>query len=475
MRQVFKIVGSAVLAVIVALALAIYFFVDLPRSTIVMATGGESPAYQKLAATWVAELNRFGVKLVLRNDLEGSAARAAVLKGDVQAALIKGGLSSSKKWFSYGTDAQVTAHESSLRSLGRMFDEPLWVYYRRPATGLAEGLRDFKGKTIWMGTANSGSAELVSMLLHANGISDQERGTKLIPKSLPDDAAPLIGDSRAANAADVAFISQSSDSTTVKRLLDNPDDILLMDFSKDAGAYLGKFPFLSTVTMHRGAHAFDPKVVPSADITLLSTAPALVVHQRLDPTLAALLTHVSVTKPRPAVDPATGYPVMFHTAGKYPHIKETEYEVQADASTYYKAGELPLILRSIGPFNARLGLPFWVTALISQHGTKILLLAIPILSILVPLGRFIPVLYAWIVRRRLLQWYDRLKTVEATLNQTEATQDQVRQANDELQSIDDAVSRLRIPRQFSEQLYDLRSHISLVEQRLGARLLRTMG
>jgi uncharacterized protein len=239
-----------------------------------------------------------------------------------------------------------------------------------------------------------------------------------------------------------------------------------------AGAYRSKFPFLSDVEMHKGAFQLDPRVIPSAEITLLNTAPALVIHKALHPVLATLLTHASVVKPKSSVDPATGYPVMFSKAGKYPHINDPEYEVHEAATAYYKSGELPLVLRNLGRLNARYGIPFWVTAVIAQHGTKIVLLAIPIFTILVPLGRSIPGLYSWIIRRRLLRWYDRLKALEAKLDQSGATPSQVARNREELERIDRAVSALRIPRIFSDQVFELRSHINLVQERLSRRRLR---
>jgi hypothetical protein len=274
------------------------------------------------------------------------------------------------------------------------------------------------------------------------------------------------------HAVDAAFLILPSDDQIVKDLLGNPNDILLMDFSELAGAYIGKFPFLSEVTMNKGAFQLDPRVIPSAPIGLLNTAPALVIHKKLHPVLVALLTHATVAKPKSSADPATGYPVMFFKAGRYPHINDPEYEVHEAATAYYKSGELPLLLLNLGRFNARHGIPFWVTAVIAQHGTKIVLLAIPIFTILIPLGRSIPTLYVWIIRRRLLRWYDRLKALETTLERAGATPSQVSRLREDLERIDSAVSALRIPRRFSNQLYELRSHINLVQQRLSRRPTR---
>ena len=471
MRQFVILILGFFLALVAAIALAISFM-ELPGATVRVAAGSPNGAYAKLARTWKEELAKFGVTLVL-TDHEGAGARKAILDGQVEAGVLVGGYSTSLKYFSYGRGSVIT-NDGDLRSLGRMFDEPVWVYYRRQAVPI-EGLQAFKGKRISVGTKASGRSNVIAMLLHANGIIADSGIATYTFTDFPSDAAPLIKPRSDPDAIDVAFLILPSDNQTVKDLLGNPNDILLMTFQDLAGAYLSKFPFLSKVVMDKGAFQLDPKIIPTAQITLLNTAPALVVQKDLHPILATLLTHATVVKPKSSVDPATGYPVMFFKAGKYPHINDPEYEVHEAATAYHKSGELPLLLGSLGQFNARYGIPFWVTAIITEHGTKILLLAIPIFTLLIPFGRFIPALYSWVVRRRLLRWYDRLKAVERTLDRAEATPAQIASAAQELDEIDRDVSALRIPRDFTNQLYELRSYINLVEQRLTARPLREPG
>jgi hypothetical protein len=118
--------------------------------------------------------------------------------------------------------------------------------------------------------------------------------------------------------------------------------------------------------------------------------------------------------------------------------------------------------------NARLGVPFWVTAWVHQHATKAVLLLIPILSVLIPLMRILPSVYTWSVRRRFIYWYDKLKEIEFTLDH-QPTRAQLTDADEELDRIDRAVSRIKVPREFSDRLYDLRGHIDLVRQRLLVR------
>ena len=165
---------------------------------------------------------------------------------------------------------------------------------------------------------------------------------------------------------------------------------------------------------------------------------------------------------------SSGEPILFFRPGQFPNGNDPEYEIDPDSRAYYKSGELPSILRALGPLNASMGIPFWVTAFAFSNTTKIILLAIPILSIAIPLSRFLPLLYTWMIRQRLLRWYDRLKELEFTLDHNPSAE-QVAEVDAGLKRIDRAVQRLKLPRHYSDQLYNLRSHIELVAQRLTPR------
>ena len=85
-----------------------------------------------------------------------------------------------------------------------------------------------------------------------------------------------------------------------------------------------------------------------------------------------------------------------------------------------------------------------------------------------PLTKGIPALYIWIVRRRLLYWYNQLKALERNLDSGGARFDpEALQA--EFDRIDQHVRAIRVPSFFSHELYDLRGHIELMRQRLAPR------
>src|SRR5215471_16462204 len=463
-RQFLIVVGSSFIGIILAVWLAILIIRPGPQGRIVLAAGGADGAYMHLTETWKRELARFGVTLELRPDLQGLDALQALATDDgrIDASVIKGGLAGSLQG-RLATASERDIHDAQvgrIQSLGRLFYEPIWVFYRGP--NLVRSLGEFKGRRIMVGTPASGTRRIAALLLRANGVTAEN--STFIEQDFPADAKPLTG-GNGGDGADVAFVALPPEARRVQDLLRAPD-ILLMDFSAEAEAYTTRFPFLSKLVMYRGSVEFDPDI-PSADITLLASAPALVVHRDLHPALVSLLTHAASVNPKPGFD-ASGEPILFFRAGQFPNGNDPEFEIDPDSRAYYKSGDLPSILRAVGPLNASLGIPFWVTAFAFLNTTKILLLAIPILSIAIPLSRFLPMLYTWMIRQRLLRWYDRLKELEFTLDHNPSPE-QVAEVDAGLKRIDRAVQRLRLPRHYSDQLYNLRGHIELVAQKLTPR------
>jgi uncharacterized protein len=450
-------------AIILAGWIAIRVLHPGPVGKLVLASGGGEGAYNVMGETYRKELARYGVELELRPDLEGIQTMTSLINNDgiVQAGFIKGGVAGSLQG-RLASDAEHRWHDRQvdlLRSVGRLFYEPVWVFYRWPQ--LVKSLREFKGARIYVGTANSGTRLVVTRLLKANGIDD--KNATLISEDLPADAAPLLS-----GKVDVAFLMLPPESAKVQALL-RVAGIYLMNFAPEADAYTNRFPSLTKVVLRQGGVEFDPEI-PSADITLLATSAALAVRKDLHSALTSILTSAVMHNPKPGFD-RDGEPILFYTAGQFPNGDDPEYEVASDARQLYKAGEMPFLLRSVAPMNARFGIPFWVSAFLHEHGTQSILLLIPLLSILVPLSRMLPTLYRWSVRRRLLYWYRQLKSLENSLGAT-PTQEYLEQKEAELERIDFAVSRIRVPLNFSDQLYDLRGHIDLVRQRLMPRAVR---
>jgi hypothetical protein len=428
---------------------------------IVVATG--SSHYQDLAESYRRDLERYGVQYEVRQDTEGFKTLRALLEPGpgVNAGFIKGGLVGSLRGRHASEKAQGRYAEfSQLQSVGRLFYEPIWVFTRGDLP--IKSLRDLKGKKVMTGTWESGTRRIALQLLKVNGIDTTKarQNPNFIAENLPDNAAPLF-DGR----ADAAFLIEPADSDLIQKLL-RVKGILLMDFSAEAEAYDNRFPAITKVVLYKGAVDFEDEV-PSANITLLATSVALVVRKDMHPALISLLTQAVLNNPKSGFDKA-GDPVLFHRAGFFPSVDDPEFQVSKDARGIYKSGELPILLRNLAPMNANLGIPFSFTAFVTSYAGAILLILIPVLALLYPLSKAVPVLYVWMVRRKLFYWYSHLKTLEKTLDTRGAKLDAATHLA-ELERIDGAVRRIRVPLYFSNELYDLRLHIDLVRQRLGGK------
>jgi TRAP-type uncharacterized transport system substrate-binding protein len=421
---------------------------------IVMAAGSDQ--YNELAESYRKDLERYGVKFEVQRGAEGFATLKELLKpgSSLNAAFIKGGLVGSLQG-RLASEKQKGRHEefSRLWSIGRVFYEPIWVFVR--ADMPIASLRDLKGKRILTGTRESGTRRITSQLLKANGI--EKTDATLIEATLPPDAAPLLD-----GTADVAFLVDAPDSERVLRLLHN-QKIRLIDFSAEAEAYDNRFPAITRVVLRKGAVEFNP-VLPPTDVTLLATTAVLVVRNEMHPSLRTVLAHTVLSHPKSGFDKA-GDPVLFYKAGDFPSISDPEFQVPPEVRAIYKSGELPVLLRTLLPISARLGLPFSFTSYVSTYGGQALLVLIPIVALVIPFSRTAPAIYAWMVRRRLFYWYHQLKALERNLDG--AKLDEAAHLA-ELERIDGAVRRIHVPLYFSSELYDLRLHIGLVRQRLSA-------
>lgn len=452
--------GLALLGLVVAIGLILLglrIAQPGPPGRLVIATGGSGNAYHELATTFMADLARIGIQLELRPGVEGIDTLKALANpnSDVDAGLVKGGFAGSLQGRLASTKARDW-HDTTLpkmRSLGRLFYEPIWIFYR--GNSVLKDLAQLRGKRIIVGTKQSGSRRIATQLLKANRVEAPE--SQLLEQDLGDDGQELVkGD------VDAAILILPAESPRVQKLL-RTEGIRLMDMAAEADAYTTRFPSIGKLVLHQGSVELEPSI-PAANTTLLTTTTTLLVRADLHPALAAALTYAVVHNPKRGYD-KDGDPILFHKAGEFPVASDPEYEMAAEARPVYKSGELPWLLARVAPMNQRLGLPFGVSAYANAHGAQTVLLLIPALTILLPLLSFLPKLYEWTVRQRLLYWYRQLKALEVRIEHAHQPADLAEHRGD-IERIDAAVRRIKVPLPFFDQFYDLRGHIDFVRRRL---------
>ena len=424
MRELLLIIGPVVLLVLGALWVASRFIQPAPPSKIAISTASETGNYFATGKKYAAILKDSGVILEVRTSA-GSPENVKRLldpNSGVQVALLQGGTTNSEQ-------------SPGIMSLGRIYLEPMWVFYRSDATW--DRLMDLKGRRVIVGPEGSGTRALAMALLAANGITADN--TTLLPLL---GAAAIEGLTK--GDADAAFFTSAPTAPQIQTLI-RRKDLKIMSLAH-AEAYTRRFPYLSRIVLPKGAIDLVENI-PASDVELVAPVAALVARTDLHPALVTLLVEAAKTVHTPGG--------MFHRVGEFPRPQDPEFDLSDDAERAYKSG----------PNWLKRTLPFWLATFIERA----IVVAVPVAGALLPLFKLGPALYKWRIRRRLLYWYGRLKALESVVSEDRQA-DTLDAQRQELTVIDEAVANIPIPLAFSDQYYSLRAAIDLVRQRLANRV-----
>ena len=426
LRDLFATAWWIFLIVGIGFAVAYQFVQPAPPKRIVITTGGESGAYYQFAQRYAAILARDGITLEVKSSA-GSLENLDRLKADeAQVGFVQGGVMPPKE----DPDAE---DDSGLLSLGSLFYEPVWVFYRgeRDLTRLT----DLRGKRIAIGQEGSGVRQLAQQLLAANEI---EAGDHLVPLSGLSAAEELQQ-----GRIDAAFIIASESAPVVQVLLRSPG-IRLMSFAQ-SGAYQRRFPFLTKLTFPQGV-ADLVRDFPPNDIKVLAPTANLIVRDDLHPALQSLLLQ--------AASEVHGKSGFFQDQGEFPAYKDQMLPLSPDAARYFKSG--PSFLQRY--------LPFWLAVLVD----RLIVLLVPVFALLIPLLKVAPAIYNWRVRSKVFRCYGELKFLEDDLKNhfDPAKLGDYRRRLDDLE--EEAV-QLHVPLGFTDLVYTLREHVNLVRGILDKR------
>jgi hypothetical protein len=417
--------GPMVLMILVVCGLAYKLVDPAPPRSIDFSAGQENSAYEGFAKRYAEELakNQIELKLQTSEGSQENLQRISDPDSEIEIGFVQSG----------STD-EAEAQSKGLVSLGSLFYEPIWIFYR--SNKEFSSIAQFKGKTINVGTDGMGVSRLFKQILSVNNL--EESDVKLERMSTTPATVALLD-----GKVDVLVMSSASDSPIVQMLLQTPG-IKLFDFVQ-AEAYSRRFPFLSHVVLPRGIVDFG-KDIPSRDYHLISPTATLVAHESLHPALIGQLLL--------AAQKIHGGAGWFRKQGEFPSDRYTEIPVAAQAEKFYKNGP---------PFFQRY-LSFWLANFLERMWVVILALG----ALFLPLSKIIPPLYVWRIRSRVYRWYGQLRLVEQAIDDVALEQRQTvgEQQLKRLDEIEETVNRISIPLSYAEELYGLRSHINFVRKRV---------
>lgn len=434
-RDLMVTAGPFILLALALLVAAYIFLNPNPPKRVVLATGPEQSDYAEFGERYREELKRFGIEVVLMPSSGSSANRRLLLdpKQKVDLAFITGG--SGERIAADDRKAQ----DIDLVSLGSLFYEPVWLFYREEAASRLPGktltrLNQLKGWRVNLGARGSGAPNLMRRLLAA---TDTEREELTVVRLEQTPAVVEFLEGR----LDAIVMVAAPESQMVQMLLRTPK-VRLFEFEQGE-AYARRFGFLNTVTLPQGI-AELAKEIPPRDVELVASTAMLVARDDTHPAIIQLFVQ--------AAHKIHSGPGWFARAGQFPSGKDTELPLDGEAERYYKKG--PPLLQAY--------MPFWLANLIDRMWVAL----ISIIAILIPLSRVVPPLYEFRIRSRIFRWYRNLRRIEIRLHEGGAPASELLAELDEL---DAKAGDIAVPLSYADELYNLRSHIELVRAKLRQR------
>ncbi len=450
LRDMLASVGPVLLFAFALLAAAYWWLDPQPPRTVTLATGPAGSAYAEFGQRYVQALSKDGIRVRLLESDGPAANLQALREGRADVAFVRGGSDS-------GPESDLDEDEDpneGIMSLGALFYEPLWIFYRpaalhsgdagKAAKGTADAPRltslgQLQGLRINLDEAGSGVPELMRRLLLANGLGPASFIASELP---PKDAAEALK----AGQIDALVLVTAPESPTVQRLLLQPG-IALAEVPQ-ADALSRRFPFLQTVTLPRGMVDLA-RDLPPDDVGMLAATTALLTRDDTHPALRQLFAQ--------AAQQIHGGAGWFNGARDFPNTRTSELPVSPEGDR---------AINGTPPFWQRY-LPFWASNLLE----RMWLVIGGLIVLLLPISRVVPPLYTYRVRQRVFRWYARLRAVEARMEEGEADAPELL---DELDELDRVASQITVPLAHADELYALRSNIEKTRRRLLARPAQTL-
>mgnify|MGYP001967778210 FL=1 len=390
-----------------------------PPDTIRFASGAANGAYAQTAQTYTDIFEEKGVTLEIV-ETTGSGDNLKLLRnGEVDAAIVQAGV------------AELSDAEA-IRSLGAIFYEPLWVFYRNETGILESGLEDLRGfddLTIAAGSETSGTRKLATDMLSQNGVS-----ARLVALTGEAGAEALR-----TGEVDVLMSVSAPTATFITELLADPE-ISVLSFDR-ALAYERRTPYLSQVIFPEGGLNLEENL-PSAPIELIAPVAQVVVREDLHPAVQALLIEAMVANHKAGT--------LLSAPDVFPTPDRADLPIADEAERYYENG--PSFLRRYFPWS------------VANFLERAWVLIIPLVTLLFPLIRAAPPLYRWRTRRKIYVWYKDLRVLEARGRAAHTKEEREAVIRDLYDLQAEVVGQVEVPESYTDELYRLRSHILFVSQ-----------
>ncbi|MCA8969217.1 MAG: hypothetical protein KDC95_05515 [Planctomycetes bacterium] len=436
----------SLLILVIGFAIAWQFVGEAPPRTIVVATGPEGGGYDLGGQALKSQLEDSGIDVELRRTAGSIENLALLRKGSVDVAFVQGGVEAPERSMARaavrsiedaarasteaGTNdtSESKAADDGLQGIASLYFEPLWIFVGSDVDS-TQGIAGLHGRRLQVGSPGSGTRRVTTALLNATGI---------------DDATLLGDDPKVAATAlqrgdcDAVLLVSSPHSETVRKLTAS-SDTRVMTLPR-AHAISRHFAYLEPLMLTPGMLNLASNT-PSENIELVAPAAGWVAREGLHAAVVPQLIR--------AAEEIYGARGLFEDAGQFPSPNGLEYELAPAADNYYRRG-LSWLYRV---------LPFQIAATLDR--LKVLLL--PLLTLFLPLIKLAPPLYRWRIRRRITKWYRALLAAEDRVRE-DPSETTIERVQRDLQALDGEIAQVQVPLGYTEELYNVRMHLRLVQR-----------
>ena len=426
LRDLIASAGPFILLAAALLTLAYWWLDPNPPKRVTLATGPAQSAYAEFGARYAKALAANGIQVVLLPSEGSSSNLQMVREGKADLGFVQG-----------GSGVRDASGDNTPISLGSLFVEPVWLFYRAESaskvtpTGILGSLTQLKGLRVNVGTAGDGVPNLMNALFDVNRIEPSSMTLSQLDQTSAT-VAFLNGE------LDALVFASAPESLMVQMLLQTPG-IKLMDFAQNE-AYSRRLPFLAAVSLPRGVVDLASDL-PATDVRLVAPTTTLLAGPKVHPAILQLFSQASLS--------FHGGAGWFSRAHEFPNAANTEFPLAKEAERTIQNG-VPLLQRYL-PFSlANLMERMWLALGI-------------IIAVLLPLSRIIPPLYEFRIRSRVFRWYGQLREIEGRLDSEPGSATALVA---ELDQMEERVGKITVPLSYTDELYALRNHIQLVRRKM---------
>ncbi|MDG1462154.1 MAG: TAXI family TRAP transporter solute-binding subunit [Gammaproteobacteria bacterium] len=411
--------GVAIVVLAAGIIFTYQFVQPAPPNSIVLATGQDGGAYRYYGQRFAEYLATQGIAVELL-ETAGSVENLNLLESGEIADLgfVQGGL------------AEAVPTENVM-ALGSLYLEPVWFFVRNGVE--VTSIDDLVGMRLAVGAEGSGTRVVVLNVLGAHGINSDsaellDTGPAELPRGFADESI------------DAAFLIGGPGSDLIVSLLNQPG-INLYSLER-AAAYERRYSYVSRVDLPQGVLDLQLNL-PVNDIDTVALTAMLAANSDLHPALVDLLLIA-------AADIFGGHGLLVD-AGEFPTSRYVDLPLSEDAERHFKNG---------APFLMRY-LPFWAATLID----RLWIMLLPIIGLAIPLVKLLPPAYRWRIRKRLLNLYTELESIDPLVSPLSGDTDRAARI-ERLNALDAGSVIGSIPKTYTDDIYKLRRDIDLVRRRL---------